>query len=277
MIIGIDIGSTTTKAVSIDPGGKIQKIKTKAIDAVTSATGAFGKMIVENDIKMKDIDQILITGAGASKLNNDLFGIPTTKVDEITAIGIGGMFLSGRDNIVIANIGTGTVIIEADREHIRHMGGSGVGGGTILGLAKKLISTSDFNGIMKQAEQGELSRVDLLMEDIMDIDLSFLKRNATASNFGKMLDSARNEDIALGILNMVYQVIGMLSVFAARIKNTDQVIVTGNGSDNPIGKQIFTEMSTMYKIVFEYPADAAYTTAIGAGLSCSPYWPAVRV
>jgi type II pantothenate kinase len=278
MIIGIDIGSTTTKAVSIDPDGKIQKIKTKAIDAVTSATGAFGKMIVENDMKMKDIERILITGAGASKLNNDLFGIPTAKVDEIVAIGIGGMFLSGRDNIVIANIGTGTVIIEANKDHIRHMGGSGVGGGTILGLAKKLISTSDFNGIMKQAEQGELNRVDLLMGDIMDMDLSFLKRNATASNFGKMLDSAKNEDIALGILNMVYQVIGMLSVFAAKIKNTGQIIVTGNGSDNPIGKQIFAEISEMYKVTFEYPADAAYTTAIGAGLSCSPNWrPAVRI
>jgi type II pantothenate kinase len=276
VIIGIDIGSTTTKAVSIAPDGKIRKIKTKAADAVTSATGAFGKMIVENNIQMGDIERILITGAGASKLNNDLFGIPTTKVDEFTAIGIGGMFLSGRDNIVIANIGTGTVIIEAGKDGIKHMGGSGVGGGTILGLAKKLIATSDFNGIMKQAEQGELSRVDLLMEDIMDMNLSFLKRNATASNFGKMLDSARNEDIALGILNLVYQVIGMLSVFAARSKNTDRVIVTGNGSDNPIGKQVLTEISAMYNIAFEYPEDAAYTTAIGAGLSCSPAWPAKR-
>jgi type II pantothenate kinase len=272
MIIGIDIGSTTTKAVSIDPDGKIQKIKTKAVDAVTSATGAFGKMIVENNIKMGDIERILITGAGASKLNNDLFGIPTVKVDEFTAIGIGGMFLSGKDNIVIANIGTGTVIIEATRDHISHMGGSGVGGGTILGLAKKLIATSDFSGIMKQAEQGELNRVDLLMEDIMDMNLSFLKRSATASNFGKMLDSARNEDIALSILNMVYQVIGMLSVFAARVKNTDRVIITGNGSDNPLGKQVLAEISEMYKIIFEYPEDAAYTTAIGAGLSCSPGW-----
>jgi type II pantothenate kinase len=274
MIIGIDIGSTTTKAVSIDPAGKIQKIKTKAIDAVTSATGAFGKMIVENDINMKDIERILITGAGASKLNNDLFGIPTAKVDEITAIGIGGMFISGKDNIVIANIGTGTVIIDATREQISHMGGSGIGGGTILGLAKKLIATSDFNGIVKQAEQGELNRVDLLMEDIMDMNLSFLKKSATASNFGKMLDSARNEDMALGILNMVYQVIGMLAVFAARIKNYDRVIVTGNGSDNSIGKQVLSEISAMYKIVFEYPADAAYTTAIGAGLS--PGWPTKR-
>lgn len=47
MIIGIDIGSTTTKAVAVQDGKVIRTIKTKAFDAVTSATGAFGKMIME--------------------------------------------------------------------------------------------------------------------------------------------------------------------------------------------------------------------------------------
>ena len=45
MIIGIDIGSTTTKAVSLEEGKITKKLKTRAEDAVTSATGAFGKMI----------------------------------------------------------------------------------------------------------------------------------------------------------------------------------------------------------------------------------------
>ncbi|MDR1596851.1 MAG: pantothenate kinase [Treponema sp.] len=266
MIIGIDIGSTTTKAVSIGPGGKIRKIKTKAIDAVTSATGAFGKMLMENDYRIGDIQRIMITGTGASKIKNDLFGIPTQRVDEMQAIGIGGMFLSGKDDIVITNIGTGTAIIDARKDSITHMGGSGVGGGTILGLAKKLISTSDFNGIMEQAELGNLNQVDLNMEDIMDMDLSFLNRESTVSNFGKMLDTARNEDIAMGILNLVFQVIGMLSIFAAKSKHTDRVIVTGNGSHNPIGKKILDAITVMYKVYFEYPEDAEYTTAIGAGL-----------
>jgi type II pantothenate kinase len=267
MIIGIDIGSTTTKAVSIERGGTIRKIKTKAMDAVTSATGAFGKMLVETDYKIGDIRRIMITGAGASKIKNNLFGIPTERVDEIQSIGIGGMFLSGKDDIVITNIGTGTAIIDARKGSITHMGGSGVGGGTILGLAKKLILTSDFNGIMEQAEQGTLNQVDLNMEDIMDMDLSFLNRETTASNFGKMLDTARPEDIALGLLNMVFQVIGMLSVFAAKSKNTDRVIVVGNGSHNPLGKKILNDIGVMYTLHFESPADAEYTTAIGAGLS----------
>ncbi len=269
MIIGIDIGSTTTKAVSIENGKVVKKLKTKAVDAVTSATGAFGKMLIEHDIKIAEIERIMITGAGSTKIKSDLFGIPTKRVDEITAIGVGGMFLSKKDSIVIANIGTGTVIIDAKKDAISHIGGSGVGGGTILGLAKKMLGTSRFGAIMDLAQKGSAKSVDLLLEDIMDTDLSFLNRESTASNFGKMLDSARDEDVALGILNMVYQVIGMLSVFAAKSKNIDSVVVTGNGSANPIGKETLTAISSMYQVQFEYPEDAVYTTAIGAGL-CIP-------
>jgi len=269
MIIGIDIGSTTTKAVSIEDGRVIHKIKTKALDAVTSATGAFGKMTVENNIKIAEIRQIMITGAGSGKLRDDLFGIPTARIDEIKSIGTGGIFLAGRDNIIIANLGTGTAIIEARKDKITHIGGSGVGGGTILGLAKKLLSVSEFNDIKKLAENGKLSQVDLLIEDIMEGDLSFLNKESTASNFGKMLDSARSEDIALGLFNMVYQVIGMLSVFAAKSKNIDRVVVTGNGSRNLIGRRILEEITTIYNIQFEYPENSEYTTAIGAALNAA--------
>jgi type II pantothenate kinase len=283
VIIGIDIGSTTTKAVAIDEtapadGAKIlHRIKTRAVDAVTSATGAFGKMIVEKGIKMADIRKIMITGAGSAKIHSalsggaDLFGISTGKADEFQSIGIGGMFLAGRENIIIANIGTGTAIIEARKEdgknRISHLGGSGVGGGTILGLAKKMLAMSDFNEIMALAAKGRLNQVDLLLEDIVDKDLSFLNRESTASNFGKMLDSAKSEDIAMALINMVYQVIGMISVFAAKSKNTDEVVVTGNGSNNPLGKKVLETITGMYQVNFEYPDGAEYTTAIGAGLS----------
>jgi len=266
MIIGIDIGSTTTKAVSLEYGKVVKKIKTKADDAVTSATGALGKMILENGIKMPDIERIMITGAGATKIKGELFGIPTEKVNEITAIGTGGMFLSGKDNIVIVSIGTGTAILEARKDRIFHLGGSGVGGGTILGLAKRLLSLSDFKDIMELAANGSLDHVDLLLEDIMATDMGFLNKKSTAANFGKMLDTARHEDIAMGIINMVFEVIGMLAVFAARSRNIDRVIVTGSGSHNPLGQKVLAEITRMHSVAFEYPESAEYTTAIGAGL-----------
>jgi type II pantothenate kinase len=267
LIIGIDVGSTITKAVSIEDGKVTRKIKTKASDAVTAATGAFGKIVLENGININAVKRIEITGAGASKIKDDIFGIPTGRVNEIEAIGIGGMFISSMSNIIITNIGTGTVIIEAGDKGISHFGGSGVGGGTILGLGKKLLSIAEFHDIMELAKNGKVNQVDLLMGDITDTSISFLNGESTASNFGKMLDTASQADIALGIINMVFQVIGVLSIFAARAKNYSRVIVTGNGSKNPIGRKVLTAITSMYGIEFIYPEYAEYTTAIGAGLS----------
>ena len=267
MIIGIDVGTTTTKAVSIEDGRLTRKVLIKASDAVAAATGALGKIVFENGIAISAIDGIRITGAGSSQIKNNIFGIPTNRVSEIIAIGTGGMFLSGMDNIIIANIGTGTAIIEAGTEGIYHYGGSGVGGGTILGLAKKLLPTAEINDVIKLAQTGNVSRVDLLLGDIMDTDISFLQKDTTIANFGKMSDSAGSEDIAIAIINMVYQVIGMLSVFAARAKNIKQVVVTGNGSGNKLGQKFLADITGMYGTEFIYPADAEYTTAVGAGLA----------
>ena len=121
MIIGIDIGSTTTKAVAVQNDEVIKTVKTKAFDAITSATGALGKIVTESNLKISNVEKIIITGAGALKINDDIFGIPTHKIDEITAIGIGGMFLSKKENIIISNIGTGTSIIEANKNKITHI------------------------------------------------------------------------------------------------------------------------------------------------------------
>jgi type II pantothenate kinase len=274
MIVGIDIGSTITKAVSIEDNRIVRKVKTKAVDAVTSATGAFGKMLVENGIKLSEISKIRITGAGSSKIKDDIFGIPTEKVDEVTAIGVGGLFLARQETgmphdkaIVIANIGTGTIFIEAGKDTIAHIGGSGVGGGTILGLGKRLVSLSSFNDIMETAQSGDRKTVDLLLEDIMETDMSFLSRESTAANFGKVLDTAKHEDIALSILALVFEVIGMLSVFAAQGRQIENVLVTGSGSDNAIGRKTLDEIGSMYNIRFVCPSSAQYTTAIGAGLA----------
>ena len=268
MIIGIDIGSTTTKAVALEENDVIKMVKTRAIDAITAATGALGKIIIENNINMPDIKRIVITGAGSSKISTNLFGIPTEQIDEFTAIGAGGMFLSKQDNIIITNIGTGTVIIEASKKKISHFGGTGVGGGTIMGLSKKLLMIDNFDDLIHLAANGDLKQIDLLISDITNTELGFLNKAATAANFGKMLGTASQEDLAIGIFNLVYQVIGMLSVFAARNKNLNHIIVTGSGSNNPIGKNILSTITLMYGIEFEYPKDAEYTTAIGAALTC---------
>jgi len=267
MVIGIDIGSTTTKATVLQGDRILYKKKTKAVDAVTSATGILGKLTIENGVEIAEIEKIIMTGVGASRIHKNIFNIPTERIDEIHAIGFGGMFLSKTEPIIIANIGTGTAIIEATSGSITHIGGTGVGGGTIIGLGRELLKTSSFGSIIELATGGNLKHVDLVLEDIVESNISFLKMDTTASNFGKIVDSASREDIAIGILNMVYQVIGMMSVFAAKSKHSSTVVVTGNGSNNAIGKRILKEISEMYSISFLFPEDAEFATAVGAALS----------
>lgn len=267
MIIGIDIGSTTTKAVAIKKGVVIRTVKTRAYDAITSATGALGKMLVESNLSFSAVEKIVVTGVGSLFIKDKIFGIPTERIDEIEAIGLGGMYLCKRDSVVIANIGTGTSIIEANRDKITHLGGTGVGGGTITGLSKELIHSTTFDHILNLAQKGDLQHVDLLIEDISDRGISFLDPKATASNFGKMSDTASKEDFALAIINMVFQVIGMIAVFAAKSRNTKCILVTGNGSKNLLGQNVLKEISKLYHIEFEFPEDAEYATAIGAALS----------
>jgi type II pantothenate kinase len=267
MIIGIDIGSTTTKVVAVKDDGTMIRVKTRALDALTAASGALGKITIENNISIGEISELNITGVGAAKISADIFGIPTRAVDEFSAIGAGGRYLSGQEKIIIANIGTGTVIIENDKDKTNHFGGTGVGGGTIMGLSKKLLQVDSFDSIIELASRGNLKKVDLLIEDIAAADIGYLYREATAANFAKISDNASREDLALAILNMVYQVIGMLSVFAAKSRKLNTVVITGNGSNNPIGKRILSEFTPMFGISFEFPEYAEYTTAIGAALA----------
>ncbi|MCL2601102.1 MAG: pantothenate kinase, partial [Treponema sp.] len=80
MIAGIDVGTTITKAVFIEDGRLTLKVKTRASDAITAATGALGKIVLENGIPMSAIEGIRITGVGAAQIKNDIFGIPTSRV-----------------------------------------------------------------------------------------------------------------------------------------------------------------------------------------------------
>ena len=75
--------------------------------------------------------------------------------------------------------------------------------------------------------------MDLNISDISAGDISTLTPDATASNFGKMTDGVTPEDLARGVLNMVFQTIGMLAVFACRQDGIKDVIVTGTLSTVP--------------------------------------------
>jgi len=264
-IIGIDIGGSTTKIVGLRDGMPVSPTAVQAGDPVTSCFGAFGRFLSENNLEISDIDKVICTGVGASFLKDELYGIGTQRVDEFVAIGLGGKFSSGFDNAIVVSMGTGTAIIGVRGDDIFHVCGTGVGGGTVLGLSRKLFGSHSFGHIMELAAQGDISKIDLTIGDISR-GVQGMNSNTTASNFGKVTDDAGAADMALGVVNLVFQTVGIFAMMAARAQGTDKIVLTGNLSQTGVGDSIWQELSDLYGVQYIVPPHSDFATAIGAAL-----------
>jgi len=266
MIIGIDIGGSTTKIVGIQNGKIINPLTVEANDPIASASGAMGKFLSVNSLGLKDIKKVRLTGVGATFLDNTLLGIPIEKVDEFRSLGYGGLFLSDLRQGIIVSMGTGTAFVKAHGRCVSHLGGTGMGGGTIKGLARAMVNLSSIDSVIALATKGKLTHVDLSIGDISHSVIGNLPSTLTASNFGKMNDDASAADVSLAILNMVFQVVGMMAIFAARTHKDTDIVMTGKLVSIPPAQKIFRELSRLYRVRFHVPNHASYCTAIGAAI-----------
>jgi len=267
IVVGIDVGGSTTKIVGLQNNEVISPLLVKANDPVASIYGAFGKFLSLNKLKLDDIKEIMVTGVGSSQIYEPLYGIPTGKVDEFHAIGKGGLFLSDLKRAIVVSMGTGTAFIIADQNGEQHIGGTGVGGGTLLGLSNKMLNVRHFDDLIGMAQNGNLANVDLNISDITTDEMENLPPEITASNFGKISDLATKSDIALGIINLVFQTIGMFAVFACKIYKTKDVVLTGNLTNVPQSHFIFKTLHELHRVNFHTPHNAEFATAVGATLS----------
>lgn len=266
IILGIDVGGSNTKIIGLRDGVPTAPIHVRATDPITSVFGAFGKYVSLNHLSLSDIDRIMVTGVGSSYLNEDLYGIPTQRVEELISVGKGGLYLSNLEKAVVVSLGTGTAFVNASRDSVTHMGGTGVGGGTILGLSSKLLNVRSFDSIVALADQGDVSRVDLTIGDISRSDVSSMPLATTASNFGKLADTATKSDIAAGIINLVFQTVGLMGVFNSRIAGTNDVVVCGRLANSPYCSQILNQIRGLHGTNFIIPENAEFATALGAAL-----------
>jgi type II pantothenate kinase len=268
-IVGIDIGGSTTKIVGLKDSEAKSPMVVKANDPLASLFGAFGKFVDACGLRLGDIDQIMLTGVGASYVSKPIYGLPTAKVEEFMANGLGGLFLSKLEKALIVSMGTGTAMVRASGGSIEHIGGTGIGGGTIIGLSSRMLNIRDIQLVMGLAESGDLSKVDLMVGDITRDEVPNLPPHTTASNFGKMSDVAAPADIALGILNMVFQSIGMSAIFAMRNQELDAAVLIGNLAAVPVCAQVFKQLSDLFGIRFVIPRSAEHATSLGAALACA--------
>ena len=266
--IGIDIGGSTTKIAGFTEEKKLLgTLQVKASDQITSLYGALGRFLREHGLSLADISKIVLTGVGASFIEEDIYAIPTVKAVELDAIARGGLALAGLDEALVVSIGTGTAFVRADKNSIRHIGGSGVGGGTLSGLASHFLHETDIFVLASMAEKGDLRKVDLMMSDIFCGDIASLPPELTAANFGKVKNDASDCDVAAALFNLVYQTVGVLAIFALTNDTARDIVLTGSlACPPPAGKGLsfLEQMKDLYGVHFIIPPNAAFATAIGA-------------
>lgn len=270
-IIGIDVGGSTTKIVAFRRGEMLTPQVIRAADPLTSLYGAFGKFTTENGIELSDIKKIIMTGVGSSFSDKPIYGLPCEKASEFECVGRGGLYLSGLDEAIVISMGTGTAIVYAKRDgekmNTEYLGGTGVGGGTLVGLSKRMLGMESIDHIEELASGGTLDNVDLKVSDISSGGSLSLSKNMTASNFGKLSDIASGGDVALGIINMIYETAAMLGIFAARMKNVENIVLTGNLTRIRQARSTFAGLNEIFDKNFIIPDNSQFSTAIGAALA----------
>ena len=268
VILGIDIGGSMTKIVGFSPQCELLgELQVKAADQITSMYGAIGHFSRKFNVPLEDVSKIVLTGVGASFFDEDIYGIPTVKVDEFLAIGYGGLYLAEIDEAYIVSMGTGTAFVRAAKDGVTHLGGSGVGGGTLVGLSSIMLKKYDIEAILHLAEGGHSENVDLLIKDILKYEMPSLPANVTAANFGNIKSTASDADIAAAIINMIIQTVGMLAAFACKNDSLRDFILTGALTTLPNTRETFDAIGNMHGVNFIIPKGAIYATAIGAAVS----------
>ncbi len=226
-------------------------------------------------IGLEELDMLAATGGRHRLLPPQIGRTRIVGVNEVPAIGRGGQaalaeMLPGtnrRKRILVVSAGSGTAVIAAQGKRYKHYTGTAVGGGTMLGLARLLLGSVDPVEIDRLACAGDANAVDLSLADVVTGPIGSLPATATAVNFGRLarepLD-ARREDMAAALITLIGQVIGLLSIAAAKALQCEHIVVIGHMTDMQSIRRVIELVSHYYSTPIDQPAQAGYYTAVGA-------------
>ena len=264
---GLDVGISTTDAVA----GWAEEVSVSlpTTRPLESAEEALRRLI---DLARPPGGKLGVaaTGVGSHRLPERLCGLEVRRVPEITAIGRGGIGLGGGAEALVASLGTGTAMVSVRGSEMRHVvPGNGVGGGTLLGLARALLGTDDLSELSRLAETGDRTRLDITIGEAVGGPLGVLPENGTASNFAKYAAGARREDVAAALLNLVAEVVLWTVLLGLQASGHGRAILTGKLLlVEPIRRRI-DEFSTLLGGSLVVPVRGDVASALGALWSVS--------
>ena len=255
-IIGIDRGASFTDFAVVDADG-LREIFSLENRAWESISAAYERLITKYQTR-----HIVFSGSATGMpmaMKNTI-----TIIAEIDAIGFGGAALADCSECVVVSMGTGSAIVHFANNSTEHLGGSGVGGGTIKGLSALICGLDDPSQIEALALKGNASELNLTISDLGYEQISFLGADMTASNFAD-LKSKKIEDQTAAILDLVGETVGIIASICARSVNCrDHIVMVGKVAENRFIRQVLNLVGKLYQTTFIFPENPGYATVYGA-------------
>ncbi|NJM40950.1 MAG: Fumble domain-containing protein [Anaerolineae bacterium] len=271
--IAIDFGMSNVKVavaqVNAQPKGTpklftLPRVGNASLEEAQRVLGAIG-------VSTHDLETLSVTGGQAHLLPNQFEQARVAKVSEVAAIGRGGLHLATLDEALVVSAGSGTAMIAArgGGTDCKHVTGSAVGGGTLQGLARLLLNTTDSQEIDALAERGDSNQVDLTLIEATGGIIGSLPVDANAVNFGKLANagfsgSASREDVAAGLVCLVGQVIAVIAINAAHAERLDRIVIIGNLASLPSVCKVLTTVAGYYGAHIQIAPTPGYGTVLGA-------------
>ena len=261
--VGIDSGASLTK-IAIRDGGEIRHRVLAAGDP-TPAEALVGNLAPR---------RIGLTGGGASELARRL-GNDAVRVNEFAAWGAGAAALLDAQGgeaprpFLLVSLGTGTSVMLADRMSVNRVGGTALGGGTVMGLGALLLGCSSFDEICALAERGDRRHVDMLVSDIYRPGEIALTGDLTAANFGKPNLRAgsepRPEDVAAAIMGLVGENVALICAGLAAPHGIRHVVFGGSTlRENPSLRTVLHGITSAFGRDPVFLERGEYAGAVGA-------------
>ncbi len=203
--VGVDVGATLAKIAVRTPerGVEFRLEPASALDSVAA-------LLAE-----AQPTRVGLTGGGAPELARRLAG-ESVAVNEFAAWGAGAKaLLEGEggppaERYLLVSVGTGTSVMLVDGMAVQRVGGTALGGGTILGLGALLLGTRRFGELVELAAKGDRRRVDLLVSDIYRPGEIALAGDLTAANFGKAGARPERADLAHALMGLVAENVALI-------------------------------------------------------------------
>lgn len=268
-VIGIDTGGTLTKIAFLDQQGNL-KLKVFPSNQLS--------LVKEWIETMPEIVEIGVTGGRTEQLRETLQTAKNIEyLVEFEATLKGVKYLMKQeghaiDEAIITNIGTGTSIHFMKGDEHSRIGGTGVGGGTLIGLASIMTGIQDFNEITKLASEGKREQIDLLVKDIYQGMDTPIAGTLTASNFGKVgitpNEAYPTNDLLATTQGLVGEVITTLSIQLAEQYNTEYIVFIGSTlTNNAHLRQVIENYTILKKHQPIFLKDCGFSGAVGALLN----------